>query len=110
APGEEAPMLRRLAERVEGASCLVSYNGKSYDWPLLRNRFVLNRVPVAAPPAHLDLLHCARRIFKRRLGQVRLVHLEAQVLGMHREHDIDGAEIPQRFWDFVRSADGSALA
>lgn len=110
APGEEAPMLRRLAERVEGASCLVSYNGKSYDWPLLRNRFVLNRVPVAAPPAHLDLLHCARRIFKRRLGQVRLVHLEAQVLGMQREHDIDGAEIPQRFWDFVRSADGSALA
>lgn len=110
APGEEAPMLRRLAERIEAASCIVSYNGKSYDWPLLRNRFVLNRVPVVTPPAHLDLLHCARRIFKRRLGQVRLVHLEAQVLGMRREHDIDGAEIPQRFWDFVRSADGSALA
>lgn len=110
APGEEAPMLRRLAERVESASCIVSYNGKSYDWPLLRNRFVLNRVPVATPAAHLDLLHCARRIFKRRLGQVRLVHLEAQVLGMKREHDIDGAEIPQRFWDFVRLADGGALA
>ncbi|MCZ7679242.1 MAG: ribonuclease H-like domain-containing protein [Sandaracinaceae bacterium] len=102
APGEEAPMLRRLAERVEGASCLVSYNGKSYDWPLLRNRFVLNRVPVAAPPAHLDLLHCARRIFKRRLGQVRLVHLEAQVLGMQREHDIDGAR--------SRSASGTSCA
>ena len=109
-PGEEAPMLRHLAERIARASCLVTYNGKSFDWPLLRSRFVLSRVPVASAPLHLDLLHCARRIWKRRLGQVRLVHLEAEVLGMRREHDIDGAEIPARFWDFVRSADGSALA
>jgi len=109
-PGEEAPMLRRLAERIERASCIVSYNGKSYDWPLLRNRFVLSRVPVASAPLHLDLLHCARRVWKRRLGQVRLVNLEAEVLGLRREHDIDGAEIPARFWDFVRGADGSALA
>ena len=109
-PGEEAPILRRLAERVGWASALVSYNGKSYDWPLLRSRFVLNRVPVATPRAHVDLLHCARRVFKRRLGHVRLIHLEEHVLGMRREHDIDGAEIPQRFWDFVRGADGSLLA
>lgn len=110
APGEETPMLRRLAEHLEGASAIVSYNGKSYDWPLLRTRFVLNRVPVAQPAAHLDLLHCARRVFKRRLGQVRLVHMEEHVLGMRREGDIDGAEIPERFWSFVRDADGSRLA
>lgn len=110
APGEETPLLRRLAERVAEASALVSYNGKSYDWPLLRNRFVLNRVPVRQPAAHLDLLHCAKRIFKRRLGRVRLVNLEEHVLGVRREGDIDGAEIPDRFWDFVRGADGSALA
>lgn len=109
-PGEEGPMLRRLSERMAWASCLVTYNGKSFDWPLLRNRFVMNRVPVVTPPPHLDLLHCARRVWKRRLGQVRLVNLEAEVLGMRREHDIDGAEIPARFWDFVRAADGSALA
>jgi hypothetical protein len=110
APGEETPLLRRLGERVAEASAIVSYNGKSYDWPLLRNRFVLNRVPVRQPAAHLDLLHCARRVFKRRLGQVRLVSLEEHVLGLRREADIDGAEIPQRFWDFVRGADGSQLA
>ncbi|MEQ8456960.1 MAG: ribonuclease H-like domain-containing protein [Sandaracinaceae bacterium] len=110
APGEETPMLRRLAEHLEGASAIVSYNGKSYDWPLLRTRFVLNRVPVVQPAAHLDLLHCARRVFKRRLGQVRLVHMEEHVLGMRREGDIDGAEIPERFWSFVRDADGSRLA
>ncbi|MCC6877776.1 MAG: ribonuclease H-like domain-containing protein [Sandaracinaceae bacterium] len=109
-PGEEVPLLRRLAEVIEGKSCIVTYNGKAFDWPLLRNRFVLSRVPVAVPRAHLDLLPCARRIYKRRLGQVRLVHLEEQVLGLRRERDIDGAEIPSRFWDFVRLADGSLLA
>lgn len=110
APGEEVPMLRRLAERVAEASALVTYNGKSFDWPLLRNRFVMNRVPVATPAAHLDLLHCARRVFRRRLGRVRLVNMEEHVLGMRREDDIDGADIPALFWDLVRSGDGSLIA
>lgn len=110
APGEEAPMLARLAERIEAASGVVTYNGKSYDWPLLRNRFVLNRVRVQTPAAHLDLLHCARRVFKRRLGKVRLVNMEEQVLGFRRERDVDGSEIPDLFWEYVRGADGSTLA
>lgn len=109
-PGLEVPMLRRLAERIDAASAVVTYNGKAFDWPLLRNRFVLNRVPVATPAAHLDLLHCARRVYKRRLGQVRLVNLEEQVLGMRRERDIDGAEIPALFWELVRGGDGSVIA
>jgi len=109
-PGEEVPMLKRLAERIDASSALVSYNGKAFDWPLLRNRFVLNRVPVATPGAHLDLLHCARRIFKRRLGQVKLTNMEERVLGMRRERDIDGAEIPALFWELVRHGDGSVVA
>ncbi len=110
APGREVPMLRRLAERIDAASALVTYNGKAFDWPLLRSRFVLNRVPVATPAAHLDLLHCARRVYKRRLGQVRLVNLEEEVLGMRRERDVDGAEIPALFWELVRGGDGSVIA
>ncbi|MGZ3460955.1 MAG: ribonuclease H-like domain-containing protein, partial [Archangium sp.] len=60
--GEEAPMLRVLAERMAESSCLVTFNGKSFDWPLLRTRFVLNRVSPPAELPHLDLLHCARRV------------------------------------------------
>jgi hypothetical protein len=48
-------------------------------------------------------------VFGPRLKEVRLVQMEAEVLGLRREHDIDGAEIPMRFWDFVRGADGSTL-
>ncbi|MGF1468178.1 MAG: ribonuclease H-like domain-containing protein, partial [Sandaracinaceae bacterium] len=109
-PGEEGPMLARLAERLEAASGVVTYNGKSYDWPLLRNRFVLNRVPATPPAVHIDLLHCARRVFRRRLRRVPLTHVEEAVLGMRRERDIDGAEIPDRFWEVVRGADPSRLA
>ncbi|AKF08087.1 ribonuclease H-like domain-containing protein [Sandaracinus amylolyticus] len=109
-PGEERPLLARLAERIAESSCIVTYNGKSFDWPLLRTRAVLNRVPVPTPRAHLDLLHCARRVFARRLGQVRLVQIETEVLGMRRERDVDGAEIPHLYWDFVRGAEGSVIS
>ncbi|MFN7701954.1 MAG: ribonuclease H-like domain-containing protein [Deltaproteobacteria bacterium] len=108
-PGEERPLLERLALRLASASAICTYNGKSFDWPLLRTRAVMNRVAVPAPAAHLDLLHCARRVFGPRLKEVRLVQMETEVLGLRREHDIDGAEIPARFWDFVRGADGSTL-
>jgi uncharacterized protein len=107
--GAEAPLLHRLAERMAQASCLVSYNGKSFDWPLLRSRFILNRVACPDPPPHVDLLHCARRVLKRRLGSLRLVEVEQSLLGFHREGDIDGAEIPGRYLSYLRGADPRLL-
>ncbi len=101
-PGEERPLLAMLAERLEAASLLVTFNGKCFDWPLLKTRFVLNRLPVPPPRPHLDLLHCSRRIFKRRLGATRLADLESQVLGFEREGDLDGAEIPAVYFDWLR--------
>lgn len=101
-PGHEGPMLRRLAERLEAASLMVTFNGKSFDWPLLRTRLVMNRLPAPAAPLHLDLLHCARRLFRRRLGATRLVDLERRVLGFHRVGDIDGGAIPLAYFDYLR--------
>jgi len=102
-PGDEGPMLHRLAERVAAAGALVTFNGKAYDWPLLRTRAVLGRVPLPTPPAHLDLLHCARRVYKARLTEgVRLVQIEDEVLGLCREHDVAGREIPGLYFDFLR--------
>src|SRR5207253_649751 len=82
--GEEGPMLRVLAERMAESSCLVTFNGKSFDWPLLRTRFVLNRVPVPAELPHLDLLHCSRRVFMHRGPGPRLVRLEEPTLDYER--------------------------
>lgn len=108
-PGMEGPMLRVLADRIAGGACIVTYNGKAFDWPLLRTRFVMNRVPMPQPPPHLDLLACARRILKARLERVRLVHVEAELLGMHREDDVDGSDIPALYLDYLRGAGASTL-
>ncbi|NOY94641.1 MAG: ribonuclease H-like domain-containing protein [Deltaproteobacteria bacterium] len=108
--GEEAPMLGVLAERIAAASMIVSYNGKSFDWPLLRTRFVLARVPVPRLPPHLDLLHASRRLFKPRLGRTRLQDMERELLGYERVGDIDGALIPRVFFDFLKGRDQGQMA
>ncbi len=109
-PGEETALLGRLRQLVERASMLVTYNGKSFDGPLLETRMVMNRLPALPPKPHLDLLHLARRLHKRRLGACRLVHLESEVLGWERnEDDVPGHEIPSRYGHFLRTGDGEAL-
>jgi uncharacterized protein YprB with RNaseH-like and TPR domain len=101
-PGQERPLLERLAERLDASSLLVTFNGKCFDWPLLKARYAMNRLTVPAPLPHLDLLHCARRVFKRRLGATRLQDLEREVLDFHRVDDIDGFQIPAVYFDWLR--------
>ncbi|HEX5659014.1 MAG TPA: ribonuclease H-like domain-containing protein [Polyangiales bacterium] len=109
-PGHEAPMLARLKERLAQASVVVSFNGKSFDWPLLRTRYVMNRMSVPVLPPHLDLLHCSRRVYKLRLGSVRLIHLEQEILNYERIDDLPGELIPQRYFEFLRgNAEGGTL-
>jgi uncharacterized protein len=108
--GREAPLLAALTERMERASCIVTFNGKSFDWPLLRTRFVMNRLPLPHQPPHFDLLHSARRILKRRLKSMRLVALEETLLGTYREGDVDGAEIPEIYFNFLATGCFGQLA
>jgi len=108
-PGEEGPMLRELAERVSAASCLVTFNGKSFDWPLVRNRFVMNRLRAPVPPPHLDLLHCSRRVFRWRGGGTRLSEIEEQVIGHRRVGDVDGAFIPELYFRYLRDGRAARL-
>jgi uncharacterized protein len=105
---EEYSLLQELALRVVERPVLLTFNGKSFDWPLLENRFTMTR-SIAAPTlaAHLDLLHPARALWKLRLGSVRLVELERRVLdarqlGWTREDDIESALIPQHYFDYLR--------
>jgi hypothetical protein len=100
--GDEAPMLDRLAERLAPPDAvLVSYNGRAYDEPILRSRAVLHRIGLPERP-HVDLLHCARRVYGQRMERLRLIDVEAEVLGFRREADIDGAEIPEAYWAYLR--------
>ncbi|MEO6603067.1 MAG: ribonuclease H-like domain-containing protein, partial [Polyangiaceae bacterium] len=97
-PAEEAPLLEAFAERVAACDLLVSYNGKTFDLPLLNGRMVMNRLPRLPERAHLDLLHIARRLHKRRLGPCRLIGLEIEVraFGQPRQPIHDHSAIEQR--------------
>jgi uncharacterized protein YprB with RNaseH-like and TPR domain len=108
---EEASLLHALAGDLRRFAHLVTFNGKMFDLPLLDARYRLNRgrFPLAAVP-HLDLLHPARRLWKARLESCRLQSLERELLGLHREDDIPGEEIPQVYFDYVRRRDARALA
>ncbi|HKD05171.1 MAG TPA: ribonuclease H-like domain-containing protein [Bryobacteraceae bacterium] len=101
---EEASLLHSLAEHLQRFDVLVTYNGKSYDQPLLETRYTMNRArhPFARLE-HLDLLHGARRLFKLRLENCRLVNLENQILGVEREGDLPGELIPYCYFEYLRT-------
>jgi uncharacterized protein YprB with RNaseH-like and TPR domain len=108
-PAEESAQLQVLAERIAASSVIVTFNGKSFDWPLLASRFVMNRLEIPTIARHLDLLHVARRLHKPRLDRVNLRALEVEVLALDRGPDIDGAEIGPRYHHFLRTFDEEAL-
>ena len=102
--GEEASQLFRLAEYLARFDVLITYNGKSYDQPLLETRFRMAR---ARHPfdrmEHLDLLFGARRLWKLRLESCRLVDLENRILGVERQGDLPGEMIPYTYFEFLRT-------
>jgi uncharacterized protein YprB with RNaseH-like and TPR domain len=107
---EEKAVLAALAELLGRYQGLVTFNGKTFDVPLLETRFRLarQRSPFGRL-MHLDLLHPARQLWKLRLESCRLTHLEAEILGIGRSGDVDGAEIPGIYFDYLRSGDARGL-
>ncbi len=113
---EEHSMLEALAERLRQRPVLVTYNGKTFDWPLLETRYRMTRcIPGPEPAAHLDLLHAARVLWRLRLGSVRLAEIERQVLGQNgglpwsRAGDVRSEMIPHIYFQFLRGGSPGLL-
>lgn len=107
---DEEPMLLYLAALFQRFDTVVSYNGKSFDLPLLRTRFIQNRIPSRIDGmAQFDLLHAARRFWKRRLSQCNLTNIERHILQIHRQGDIPSELIPQMWFDYLRTRDARPL-
>jgi tetratricopeptide (TPR) repeat protein len=98
----EPLLLELLAASIPGDAWLVTYNGRGFDWPLLVARYRLHghRAPVHA--GHLDLLPFVRRVLRHRLSDARLKTVERHVLEVDRGPDIEGWEIPGRYFDALR--------
>ena len=109
-PATETAMLQAVQKILSKAELWVSFNGKSYDLPLLRERMVMNRLGGGELVAHLDLLHLARRVHRPRLSRVNLKSVEAEVLNFRRVGDVDGSESGPRYYQFQRTAQQREIA
>ena len=108
---EEPSALHALNELLARFTVLITYNGRSYDQPLLETRFTMNRARTPfSRMEHLDLLYGARRLFKLRLDNCRLVNLENQILGIERHGDVPGEMIPYLYFEYLRSRKAYRLA
>ncbi len=107
---EEKAMLAALSEVLASYQAIATFNGKTFDLPLLETRYSLARLKSPFNRLlHLDLLHPARRLWKLRLESCQLTHLEAEVLGINRQGDVDGAEIPAIYFDYLRTGNARGL-
>ena len=116
--GGERAMLAAVAALLEDCGAIVTYNGKTFDLPVMETRWLFQRL---TPPfdelPHFDLLHMARRLWARRedgaasleSAGCRLVSLEHTLLGVARVGDVPGWEIPSRYFDFIRHGNASVL-
>ncbi|MFQ5654265.1 MAG: ribonuclease H-like domain-containing protein [Planctomycetota bacterium] len=104
---DERSLLEEVLRAIEEHPCVVTYNGRSFDMPMLRRRLAYHSLPdLPAGTKVVDLLHAARRRYRGRLSDCRLGTIEREVLGKRREGpDIPGAEVPLRFEDYARSGD-----
>lgn len=107
---DEPELIDRLANLMEDFDCVCTFNGRTFDMPLLEARFTMCRMRHRwREMENLDLLHPARRTWKLRLGSCRLSHLEEKIFGLERTGDIPGSEVPQRYFDFLKTGNMSLL-
>ena len=107
---EEAAAISLFLADAAERPVLVTFNGKSFDLPQLRMRAAATGVPFDYAPAHLDLLHACRRVWKKVLPDCKLQTLESRVCGRARHGDIPGCEIPEAYHAFVRTSDAAEIA
>ena len=118
----ERALLAAAAELFDAADLIVTYNGKAFDVPVLETRWAFHRMPAALGEVpHFDMLHPARRLWRSRstvsglhgshddAGGCRLTTLERVLLNLRRVGDVDGFEIPGRFFQFLRTGDARPL-
>jgi uncharacterized protein len=103
-PGAEVPLYQSFLEKVNYRT-LVTYNGKSFDWPQVKTRHTLVRdhVPKLPDFGHFDLYHAARRLWKHKLERLKLAVVEKEILGIERVDDIPGFLAPMIYFDFIES-------
>ncbi|MBD3918939.1 ribonuclease H-like domain-containing protein [Paenibacillus sp. PR3] len=109
-PAEERAMLADLKARLPQFQYLVTFNGRTFDWPLIQSRFIMNGFGSKVwEPLHLDFLHPSRSIWRNTLVSCKLSYVEEERLGVFREDDLPGSEAPGRYFAYLADGDPKPL-
>jgi uncharacterized protein len=100
---EERAVVATFGKLLSQKPYLITFNGKSFDWPFIQDRAAVTRVELPPPIGHCDLLHVSRRRYRDTLPNCKLQTLERFVCGRHRRGDIAGGDIPAAYHAFVSS-------
>ncbi len=101
--GAERALLHALNDLFSDFEAVISFNGKTFDWPLLETRYTFSRVRcVMRDPPHLDMLGPSRRLWKNHLPSCSLETLETHILGFRRGFDVPGWRIPSLYFQYLR--------
>jgi len=107
--GEEPAILAAFADRMAEAATLLTFNGKSFDMTMLRDRAVFHRIDLGPEPPHCDLLHESRRRWRSSLPNCKLQTLEQYLCKRRRVGDIPGSAIPDAYHSFVADGDATQI-
>ena len=107
---EERALLSALNDLLANFKAVVTYNGKTFDLPLMESRYIMSGMKMSLKdPYHFDLLYPARRLWKRRLENCSLSTVERDILGVIRDDDVPGYLIPEIYFRYLRTKDARAL-
>ena len=110
-PAHEEQLLAYIDNKLKRFSYICTFNGKSFDFPILRTRFILNKLlPEFSKSKHIDVLHISRRLWGGNFETCKLSVLEKEILGFQRgAEEIPGWLVPQIYLDYLRSGDPISL-
>ncbi|MBB3110355.1 hypothetical protein FHS18_002422 [Paenibacillus phyllosphaerae] len=109
-PAEERAMLCYLTNKLHAYTHLVTYNGRTFDWPVLSNRLILNGFRTFRwEPIHIDLLHPSRSVWRNTLASCKLSHIEEERLGITRVDDVPGSMAPGIYFQYLAEQDPKPL-
>jgi len=107
---EERALLSALNDLLANFKAVVTYNGKTFDLPLMESRYIMSGMKMSLKdPYHFDLLYPARRLWKKRLESCSLSTVERDILGVIRENDVPGYLVPEIYFRYLKTKDARAL-
>jgi uncharacterized protein YprB with RNaseH-like and TPR domain len=110
-PAEEGAVLAASADALGRAETILSYNGRTFDLPIIRDRLRWWRLPYEEPRRHVDLLWLVRRHYREActMPACGLADAERYILGVERPSDVDSAQVPELYERFLKIGDARPL-